>query len=306
MRQQEVVENKNLKNPSPGVKITGKTNVEYLPLKSIRMGSNSRLTVSDEEIAGLMQSIKEVGLLQPIGVVRVDGGYEVTYGNRRFLAISRLGLTRVQAVIHENESEAENSLMNLTENVQRRNISLAEIGRYIELLKESGMSNAEIGVRLGVSKPYVVNCFSAYRNVPSEFRESLDITSNKGTRNNPGKISMHNAQQIISASNSFGLSKVESKKLFQLAKSDERFDGNMVKRYAASVKAGSEDPISDHDESIFLGARFIMTTKNRDILLKKYVKNGRFKSLNDLFVSILTGKAKVKIQVVSKKAMNKG
>ena len=42
--------------------------ITNLSLNKIKLARNSRMSVTDEEIAGLMQSIKEVGLLQPIGV----------------------------------------------------------------------------------------------------------------------------------------------------------------------------------------------------------------------------------------------
>jgi len=60
--------------------------VEEIPVKKIKLGSNSRLDIEKEELDGLMTSIQEVGLLQPIGVRPAGAKFEVTYGNRRFLA----------------------------------------------------------------------------------------------------------------------------------------------------------------------------------------------------------------------------
>ena len=58
-----------------------------LPVESIRPSPFQARTVFDEkELAGLAQSIRENGLLQPISVRKVEGGYELVAGERRLRA----------------------------------------------------------------------------------------------------------------------------------------------------------------------------------------------------------------------------
>ena len=61
-----------------------------LPVESIRPSPFQARTVFDEkELAGLAQSIRENGLLQPISVRKVEGGYELVAGERRARARKR-------------------------------------------------------------------------------------------------------------------------------------------------------------------------------------------------------------------------
>jgi ParB/RepB/Spo0J family partition protein len=168
--------------------------IQVIPLNKIKLAKNSRMSVSSEELDGLMLSIKSVGLLQPIGVVKAGSGYEVCYGNRRFLACSKLGLSKITAVVHTNKREFDRDIKNLTENIQRRNLSLAECGRYIEILSKEGLSSRECAARLGVSISYVKGCQTAYARVPKEFRDDLEIKVSS-EKLAPGKISIKTAQK---------------------------------------------------------------------------------------------------------------
>ncbi len=123
-----------------------KVEIKELPMNKIKIGRNSRMSVSKEDLSGLMQSINSTGLLEPIGVIKAKTGdsYQIAYGNRRFMAFSKLGLHSIPAVIHEYKNENDVDVKNLAENVQRRNISLAEIGRYASILEGEGLGKKGI------------------------------------------------------------------------------------------------------------------------------------------------------------------
>lgn len=278
----------------------GNVTIQNMPLGKIKLARNSRLNVTDEEIAGLMQSIKEVGLLQPIGVVKNGTGYEICYGNRRFLACSKLGSKSIPVIVHTNKTAVESDLKNLTENIQRRNISLSEAGRYMQMLKESGLSNAEIGVRLGISKSYVQHCLNAYTNVPEEFRSDLDVRTTGDRTKTPGKIPITTANAILSAAKTHGLKKSDVRTLFKSAKSDDNFNVESIPRYVSALKRGKKDPVAATGRLWHMTARFFITEKHRDELTAKYVTDGPFHSLNGLFVAILKGEKSVKVEVVGK------
>lgn len=278
----------------------GNIEIKNMPLNKIKLAKNSRLNVTDEEIAGLMQSIKEVGLLQPIGVVKSGGGYEICYGNRRFLACSKLGSKSIPVIVHSNKTEIEGDLKNLTENLQRRNISLSEAGRYMQMLRGSGLSVAEIGVRLGVSKSYVQHCLNAYTNVPEEFRKDLDVRTTGDRTKTPGKIAITTANSILSAAKTHGLSKKHVRTLFNSAKSDDGFIVENLPRYVAALKSGKKDPVKEAGRLWHMTARFFITDEHRADLTEKYVTDGPFQSLNGLFLAILKGEKAVRVDVVGK------
>jgi ParB/RepB/Spo0J family partition protein len=271
--------------------------VQKLKLNKIKLGKNSRLSISKEELSGLMQSIKELGLLQPIGVVKNGDGYEVCYGNRRFMACSKLGFTNIPAIVHEKKKESDIDLKNLTENIQRRNISLSEAGRYLELLLAGGLSESEAAVRMGVAKSYVRSALAAYREVPTKYRKDLEINVSGGRpKKTPGKITVSVANAISNARRRCRLTAEETEKLFDLAK-DEKFQIENTQHYALALKEGKKNPLLVVDKLKYISVRFAITQDEHDRLMRDFVIDGPFQSINGLIRAILEGKKSVKISL---------
>lgn len=279
---------------------SSKVEIKNLQLNKIKISRNSRTDVRDEELYGLMQSIKEVGLLQPIGVAKNGTGYEICYGNRRFLACSKLGMKSIPVIVHENKRAHDMDLKNLSENVQRRNISLTEIGRYLEILSKDGLSVREVAVRLGVSPNYIKSCQTAWSNVPEKFRKHLEIRTafDKEAAQARGKISIKAANAITSARKSMRLTPEQTDVLYHAAKSDDRFNVEQVTNYAHAVRSGRKDPIGEVPDVCTVTARWIMKTDDYDRLFAEHVTNGPFKSVSGLAVAILRGEKSVRIKVV--------
>ncbi len=274
-----------------------KVEIKELPMNKIKIGRNSRLSVSKEDLSGLMQTINSTGLLEPIGVVKSkknDGSYEIAYGNRRFMAYTKLGLHSIPCVIHEYKNESMIDVMNLAENVQRRNISLAEVGRYASILEGEGLGKKELAVRLGVSINYLEACLNAYKEVPKEYREDLQIQTT-GSSPEAGKISIHTARAIVNAQKAHGITKAQSHVLYKAAKSDERFDAANVSKYAAAIKKGAKDPIGEVRAVKTMTFRLMLYESQYDSLIKKYVDDGPFNSFTALIKAVLRGQKQVSI-----------
>lgn len=289
--------------PQQTIAFGDEANMSRLPIKKIKLNRNSRLDIKPEDLSGLMQSIKEEGLLQPIGVVKLKrgDGYEICYGNRRFLACSRLGMTSIPVIVHAKQKDADIDIMNLTENIQRRNVSLSEIGRYVEILRKDGLQTGEIAIRLGVSKSYVTSCLEAYNSVPTEYRDDLEIrvtTAKKGsTRTRPGKISVRTARDIVNMQKTYGLNPDQVKKLFKAAKSDEKFSPNRVTEYAALLLQGEEKFVEKASDETVFQLQMYISHAHKDELRERYIENGPFQTLGQLFVAILRGEKNVPVDV---------
>lgn len=278
----------------------GSVEVQNLPVNKIKISKNSRMSVSPDELDGLMQSIKETGLLQPIGVVKSGGGYEICYGNRRYLAVTKLGLSRIPAIVHEKKREHDIDIKNLTENVQRRNVSMAEVGRYLELLKDGGLSNAEAAVRLGVTKGYVENCVRAYQEVPTQFRDDLEIQVGKHNdrKRIPGKIAISTANKIANARRHHRLSHADTVKLFKAAKSNDNFSAENIDKYAVAIKQGIPDFVESVEPIHRVCVNFYIAESEKEKLTVKYITGGPFKSIPQLCAAILRGEKAVKIDIL--------
>ena len=97
---------------------------------------NPRLEFSKARLDELADSIKQVGIVEPI-VVRPkgEGMYEVVVGERRYRAAHQAGLDRVPTIIH-NYTDEQVMELNLIENIQRDDLSAVEKGHICKSLLE--------------------------------------------------------------------------------------------------------------------------------------------------------------------------
>jgi ParB family chromosome partitioning protein len=111
-----------------------------------------------EAVTGLAESIKAQGLIQPVVVrPRLEGGYELIAGERRWRASREAGIATVPAVVREAD-DRDSLLLGLVENVAREQLSPIEDARAdAVLLDEFGLSLGEVAERVGRSKPSVSN-----------------------------------------------------------------------------------------------------------------------------------------------------
>lgn len=105
----------------------------------------------------LSASIEEFGILQPISVRRVDDGYEIIAGERRFRAAENIGMKEIPAIIM-NADENKSALLALLENLQREDLCFFEIAEgYQKLIREQGMTQDDLARKLGKSQSAVAN-----------------------------------------------------------------------------------------------------------------------------------------------------
>jgi ParB family chromosome partitioning protein len=141
-------------------------------LKRIRPSRlNPRLEINVERLNELAESIREVGLLEPIIVRPVDQEFEVVVGERRYRASQQAGLENVPAMVRE-YSDDEVVQLNLVENIQREELSAIEKGnvcRYLlENCPEKYPSQNVIAGKIGVSAETVSLWLKSTEVVPRE------------------------------------------------------------------------------------------------------------------------------------------
>ena len=111
----------------------------------------------EESLAALAESIREVGVLQPVLVRAADDGYELIAGERRWRAARRVGLQTVPAIIRHADDAA--SLQQaIIENVQREELNaLEEAAAYQQLIEDFGLTHDDVAVRVGKSRATITN-----------------------------------------------------------------------------------------------------------------------------------------------------
>jgi ParB family chromosome partitioning protein len=117
-----------------------------------------RKRFESDGVSGLAESIKAQGLIQPVVLrPRLEGGYELIAGERRWRAAREAGIATVPAVVREAD-DRDTLLLGLVENVAREDLSPIEEARaYAVLIDEFGLSLGDVAERVGRSKPTVSN-----------------------------------------------------------------------------------------------------------------------------------------------------
>ena len=117
-----------------------------------------RQAFDEEALDELAESIRQVGLLQPV-VVRAagPGRYELIMGERRWRASQRAGLTEIGAIVKHTQ---DNELLRdaLIENLHRQQLDpLEEAAAYQQLLDDFGATHEELARKIGRSRPHITN-----------------------------------------------------------------------------------------------------------------------------------------------------
>lgn len=103
-----------------------------------------------EPMRELADSIREHGLLQPILVKRVQDGYELIAGERRWRAARMAGLKKVPALVRDDREEQDQLLLGLIENLQRKDLDPIEEAQGIRrLIEQFGLTHEQAASRLG-------------------------------------------------------------------------------------------------------------------------------------------------------------
>ncbi len=177
-------------------------NIEYVNPKELVVGENSRWRV-DSNLSELMEGIKQIGILQPIVARQEDK--MVICGNRRLAAATKLGLDVVPVIFRKDIDDKRLLILNIQENIQRKDISSIEIGRICDTLtKESRfkLSIGELSTELGISENRVKVCLDVFRRLPSEFRNKVVYIS-KGEGRKYGELPENVVFAILNYNRSF-------------------------------------------------------------------------------------------------------
>jgi ParB family chromosome partitioning protein len=131
----------------------------HVPVEQIHANPRQpRRRFDHETTAGLADSIRNEGVVQPVLLrPRLEGGFELIAGERRWRAAREAGVPTLPAVIREAD-DRDTLLLGLVENVARENLSPVEEARgYALLLDEFELSLGEVSERVGRSKPAISN-----------------------------------------------------------------------------------------------------------------------------------------------------
>ncbi|CAN5829537.1 ParB/RepB/Spo0J family partition protein [soil metagenome] len=111
-----------------------------------------------EALNTLSASIRQLGLLQPVVVRRrVDSGYELVMGERRWRAAQQAGLSTIPALIIDTDDQGSLERA-IVENVHRQDLNpIEEAAAYRQLVEEAGLTHEQLAERVSLSRSTVGN-----------------------------------------------------------------------------------------------------------------------------------------------------
>ncbi len=244
-----------------------KNDFEYLPVAKIEPRFEQPRNVFDEEALNeLAESIGEHGVLQPLTVRKIDGGYyQIIAGERRWRAARIAGLDEVPARIIEADDRTALELA-LVENLQREGLNpVEEAAGYRQLMSDYGLTQEEVAAKVGKSRPVVANALRIL-SLPDEVLKQVES----------GDISSGMARVILSVEGD--KKRIEAAKIITERKLSVREAEKLVKKLA------QERP---------------QKKKSRDVMLSKYIEEVEKRLTESLGrkVSVVYGKNKGKFEI---------
>jgi len=145
-----------------------------IPVDAIRPNPwQPRTHFDEQELEELAESIRVHGVLQPVLVSQQrDGTFQLITGERRWRAVQLAGMPTVPAMVKEATPQASLE-MALVENIQRRDLNpLEEAHAFRQLIEEHGLTQEQLGQRIGKSRVAVSNSLRLLH-LPEPVREAL-------------------------------------------------------------------------------------------------------------------------------------
>lgn len=142
--------------------------LQELPIAAIRPNPYQPRDRFDEEALGaLADSIREVGLLQPVLVRPAGDGFELIAGERRWRAARRAGLQAIPAIVRET-ADRHALEQALVENLQRDDLNpLEEAAAYQQMIEDFSMTHEQVASTVGKSRAAVTNTVRLLQLPPS-------------------------------------------------------------------------------------------------------------------------------------------
>ncbi|MCM1005618.1 MAG: ParB/RepB/Spo0J family partition protein [Prevotella sp.] len=156
------------------IQTSGSSEINDIELKLISPNPDQPRTTFDEEaLDELAASIRELGIIQPLSLRKLDDDtYQIIAGERRWRAAKRAGLERVPAYVRT-ATDAEITEMALIENIQREDLNAIEVAlTFKKLIDQYKLTQDRLSERVGKKRATIANHLRLLR-LPAEIQLGL-------------------------------------------------------------------------------------------------------------------------------------
>jgi ParB family transcriptional regulator, chromosome partitioning protein len=218
----------------------GRTGPTEIALASIRPNPNQpRRHFREAEMATLIASIREYGVLQPILVTETLDGYQLVTGERRVRAAAAAGLDRIPAIVRDLDDQQRLELA-LVENLQREDLDPIEAAHgFRRLIDDFGFSHEQIALRVGRARSTVANTLRLLDLASIVQVGIADGRISEGHGRALGGLSVEHQEHVLGAVIDQDLSVRQTEELVRRLREPKSGDTSLV--------SGTPAPTRDHD-----------------------------------------------------------
>lgn len=156
------------------VKTQGSSSINEIPISQIHANPDQpRRDFDPESLQELAESLREIGIIQPITLRKIaEGDYQIIAGERRFRAAGLAGLKTIPAYIRTADDENVMA-MALIENIQREDLNSMEVALACQnLLEVYNMTQEQLSARIGKKRATIANYIRLLK-LPAEIQVAL-------------------------------------------------------------------------------------------------------------------------------------
>ncbi|HHY99126.1 MAG TPA: ParB/RepB/Spo0J family partition protein [Firmicutes bacterium] len=187
-----------------------------------------RRQFDEDKLEELVESIRQHGVLQPLVVRPLEGGYQLIVGERRWRAARRAGLSMVPVVIRDVD-EIEMMELALIENLQREDLTpIEEAQAFHRLINEFGLTQEELAEVVGRSRSGIANTLRLL-NLPEDVQDNVSR----------GTLSMGHARALLALNNPE--QQIEAAELVVKRGLSVRQTEELVRRLVAREKSAAQE-----------------------------------------------------------------
>ena len=216
-----------LLNTDEEVQTAGSSNISEVSIEKIQPNPNQpRRDFDDDSLQELANSIRQIGIIQPITLRDMgDGTYIIIAGERRWRASQRAGLTHIPAYIRTVDDE--NMMeMALVENIQRQDLSALEIAlAYQHLMEQYDLTQEQLSDKVGKNRATVANYLRLLK-LPAPIQMALK-KKEMDMGHARALLALNDPQAQLEVFNEFKKDKISVRKIEEMVK--ELSQGGSVK-----------------------------------------------------------------------------
>ncbi len=258
------VESLNINRPLEITSEMTPASISEIPIELIETNPfQPRTSFDDELLSELADSIKTLGLIQPITVRQSNNNrYQIISGERRFRASSIAGLKKIPAYVRKADDQGMLE-MAIVENIQRENLDSIEIAMSFQrLIEECSLTQEQMADRVGKKRTTVTNYLRLLK-LPAEIQLAIRAK----------KITMGHARALLALdSNKKQLKLCNS--IIEKDLSVRDTENKIKKMLQESPKKVIEEQNSNLDDSYFKVIEFLGRYFDNNISLKRDEKSG--------------------------------